>query len=172
MSVCKGGVGSSTKKPAAGSRDGGGSANKNTASAAASASEGKENASSGNRLHMFSDPSPTKAKGGGAKAGGRDGSGSGGHKEEAKSDATAFDLMPPPLPRTPGKGKAAPISRSAVLSPLGRHDPNLQQPSAAGGDGNNGNTVGRGRSTEKVGGRASVSWLEWEFYALVQQYWW
>lgn len=147
MSVCKGGVGSSTK-PAAGSGI-------KTTSSSSSSGEGKENASSGHRLHMFSDPSPTKAKGGG---GGKSGVGGGGAKEDGKSgDANAFDLMPPPLPRTPGKGKGGPCpSRSSALSPLGRHDPNLQQSSAASDDGSSsggGGTVGRGRATEKVGGQ-------------------
>lgn len=151
MSVCKGGVGSSTK-PAAWSHESRGSAKKNSNSSSSSSlsgerqGEGKENASSGNRLHMFSDPSPTKATGGRSK------SKSGGvGKEDGKSDATAFDLMPPPLPRTPGKEKGGP-SRSSVLSPLGRHDPNS-------GDGKSGGAVGRGRAPEKVGvmGNASPS---------------
>lgn len=153
MSVCKGGVGSSTKKAPAGSRDSGGTPNRNTSSLSGEGGgDGKENASSGHRLHMFSGPSPSKAKAGGSKSGGG-GDGSGGCKEDAKSDATtAFDLMPPPLPRTPGKGKGAP-SRSSVLSPLGRHDPNLRQPSASG----DGNAAGRGRAAEKVRGHASFS---------------
>ena len=152
MSVCKGGVGSSTKS-VTGSRDGAGSACKST-----TAGEGKENSSLGQRLRMFSGPSPTKAKGGGGRSGGGDSGGSGGRKDDAGSDANAFDLMPPPLPRTPGKGKAGSCpSRSSVLSPLGRHDPNLQQSPAGGDGGNSGGNVGRGRAAEKVGRRGRRS---------------
>lgn len=152
MSVCKGSVGSSTKPAATGSHDGGGGAKKNSSSMLSGERGGKENASSGHKLRMFSDPSPTKAKGGGSKTGG---SGGGDCKEDGKGDATAFDLMPPPLPRTPGKvkGKGGP-SRSSVLSPLGRHDPNLRQSSSSsgeGGDGSGSGTMARGRTIEKVG---------------------
>eukprot|EP00903_Cladosiphon_okamuranus_P018795 g17290.t1 len=157
MSVCKAGVGSSTK-PAAGSHDrnssnSGGSAKKNPNSSSSSSSlplsgvrgrEDKENASSDHRLHMFSDPSPTNAKGGHGY--------SKGNGDADKSDATAFDLMPPPLPRTPGKGRGG-LSRSSsssVLSPLGRHDPNS-------GDSKSGGTPGRGRATEKPLGSPSPS---------------
>ncbi len=137
MSVCKGGIGSSTK------------------AAGAAAGEGKEN--NGGRSHLFSAPSPGKAKAAGD--GVKNGGGGGGRKEDpgaGKSEDNAFDLMPPPLPRTPGKGKGA-QTRSSVLSPLGRHDPNLRQPasrtdsSAGSGDGSDGGGVGRGRAAQKVG---------------------
>ncbi|CAM9305096.1 unnamed protein product, partial [Scytosiphon promiscuus] len=85
-----------------------GPGNKNASAGTPSQAEGKENASSiRGRSHLFSVPSPTTPK--------------------------AFDLMPPPLPRTPGGGGKAGLSRSSVVSPLGRHDPNLRQPSASPG---------------------------------------
>ncbi|CAM9180703.1 unnamed protein product, partial [Ectocarpus fasciculatus] len=125
MSVCKGGgggVGSSTK--AAVSRGSSGSSNASSAS-----TSGKENASSvSHRFDLFAAPSPATPKAG---------------SDANKGNSTAFDLMPPPLPRTPGGAKGA-TQRSSVLSPLGRHDPNLQKPAPGAGG------VERGRAAEKA----------------------
>ncbi|CBJ26846.1 Heat shock protein 40 like protein [Ectocarpus siliculosus] len=126
MSVCKGGggggggVGSSTKAAVSRGSD--------SSTASSASTDGKENASSvSHRFDLFVAPSPATPKAGSVAK---------------KNDSTAFDLMPPPLPRTPGGAKGV-SQRTSVLSPLGRHDPNLQQPAPRVGG------VERGRAAEK-----------------------
>ncbi|CAN0245412.1 unnamed protein product, partial [Laminaria digitata] len=119
MSVCK--AGATRRSDSAGAAAAGA-----LADAEGEGEGGKENADDGFR---FSSP------GGGGDGGGKGGS---------FSVDNAFDLMPPPMPRTPGGGKGQQQEKqqqqqqqglhspsrprlSTPVSPLGQHDPNRRQ---------------------------------------------
>ncbi|CAM9776830.1 unnamed protein product [Ectocarpus sp. 12 AP-2014] len=122
MSICKGGGGVGSSNRAAVSRG------SDSSKASSASTDGKENAPSvSHRFDLFAAPSPATPKAGSVAN---------------KSNSTTFDLMPPPLPRTPGGAKGV-SQRTSVLSPLGRHDPNLKQPAPRAGG------VERGRAVEK-----------------------
>lgn len=113
--------------------------------------KGKTPGTSGkeNRSHFAASPSPAVGSAATATAATRSGSngsgGGGGSSLRSKENGfnsrgsggddvgvKKFDLMPPPMPRTPGGGKSTGTSGSAmrttpVVSPLQKHDPNQQQ---------------------------------------------
>lgn len=127
MSVCKGATGSSA--------------------ALLGSTVGKENLSHPQQRFEFSEPSPSRrsASSGSSSSNdnsiGGDGDGGGGGGGGAKdSRVSAFDLMPPPMPRTPAAKECG--ARTAPVSPLQERDSNLQGT----GDAASGGGLGRVRA--------------------------